>query len=100
MKYLKSYESLKDDLPDNIKLVDVMWNGFYKTFNNDIAPLTVGDYTDKGTIVNRRVYNSDVYFTTEEGEFRANQFSVYTSDNYWTLRDFIELKNDTQKFNL
>jgi len=38
MKYIKTYEEI---LPDNIKLVDVLWNGFYRNFNNETDQLKV-----------------------------------------------------------
>lgn len=103
MKVIKSYESYisNDNLPDNIKLVDVLWNGFYRTYNNDLSQLSVGDYTDKGVIIKKNFKDTtSLYYSTDEGEFRANQFKVYTSNNYFDLKNFMELKNNIQKYNL
>lgn len=106
MKHIKSFENnIEDDLPNNIKLTEVMWNTFYKTFNYDnnnreLGQLSIGDFTDKGTIIKRRAYLGTIYFTTEQGEFRANQFKVYTSDDYFELRNFIKMKTDIKNYNL
>ena len=103
MKYLKTYEEIEEEieyLPENIKLVDVLWNGFYRNYNNKLSQLRVGDYTDKGVIIRRRDFRSDLYYTTENGEFRANQFRVYTSDNYLDLQEFIKMKGNINKYNL
>lgn len=107
MKHIKSYENIieEDELPNNIKLAEVMWNTFYRTFNYDtnnreLGQLSVGDYTNKGLITKKREHNGTSFFTTEEGEFRANQFKVYTSNNYWELQEFIEIKLAQNKFNL
>jgi hypothetical protein len=103
MKHLKTYEEniiKSEPLPSNIKLVDVLWNGFYTNFNGGLSQLGVGDHTNKGTIISRRDFRSDLYFTTENGEFRANLFKVYTSDNYWNLQDFIKMKKDLNKYNI
>jgi hypothetical protein len=100
MKYLKYFEDTDEYLPDNIKLVDVLWNGIYRTYNNELSQLSVGDYTDKGIIIKRSDRNSNLYYSTEQGEFRANQFKVYTSNNYWDLQDFINTKLAQNKYNL
>jgi hypothetical protein len=100
MKYLKYFEDTDEYLPDNIKLVDVLWNGIYRTYNNELSQLSVGDYTDKGIIIKRSDSNSNLYYSTEQGEFRANQLKVYTSNNYWDLQDFINTKLAQNKYNL
>ena len=103
MKHIRTYESIGDEiLPDNIKLVNVLWNGIYRCFTNELGQLDVGDYTDKGIVLqkNSRNNSSDLSYTTDEGTFRANLFKVYTSNNWWDLQDFIKTKIDKDKYNL
>lgn len=101
MKYLKTYESFDEILPDNIKLVDVLWNGIYRNFNNETDQLRVGDYTNKGIILKRiDGPGTDLKYTTDEGTFRANLFKVYTSNNWRDLQNFIKMKKDIDKYNL
>ena len=98
MKYLKAFED--QYLPSNIKLVPVLWNGIYHDYKDKLQQLDIGDYTDKGLIIRKILNHTDLRYTTINGTFRANQFSVYVCDNYKDLKEFIEIKNDTTKYNL
>ena len=102
MKHIKLFtESIEDEhLPDNIKLVTLLWNGIYRNFNNEPVFLTTGDHTDKGTIIKKYIDRTDVKFSTEQGIFKPYQLKVYTSDNYWDLQDFIKMKANITKYNL
>lgn len=99
MKFLKKFEE-QDFIPNNIKLVPVLWNGFYRDYNYELQQLAVGDYTDKGLITKKSIKSTDLRYSTIEGEFRANQFSVYVCDNYKDLQEFIEIKKNQSKYNL
>ena len=65
-----------------------------------LVQLDVEDYTDKGLILQKHINGTDCFYTTEEGRFRANKLSVYTSSNYWDLQEFIKIKNNITKYNL